>query len=393
MSTSPIDGIHPEPIPLDRSRLFQVATAITRSRSTASTGNTQDASDQLPHFELSTSQLIRFVRRYSVNTLTFDKLMNIPLSQLSPDEKTFVLFLRRNRQIFDRISRLDQDPTTLSVEDVKRASQLAGDFLTLTDEDLYYLRDTSSPVSQANPQQAANAKPIETPPPPQRPAQPQTKELEALVQKLNVQQNNNLSYTTFMSLRATDARLNKRDTELLDFLKSPTVSKVLERVVEPNNNQITPDIIRILASLLWNPLIYGAAPIVFHKTPEAHHHDADVEQVEEVEEVEAVEDENPYPPETKLQKPHFRLYAHDISAICHKLSADGHVSLAQLRAYQPQTPEEIKALNLLRQSTIFETLANLDHHPESLSDDDIRLAISEGTMVLSDPAMILVILP
>src|SRR5690606_24277292 len=71
---------------------------------------------------------------------TFDQLIALPLSKLTPQEKEFVQYMRRNPQIFHRIASLDGKSASMSPEDVKMAAQLAGDALVLSDEDLLYLK-------------------------------------------------------------------------------------------------------------------------------------------------------------------------------------------------------------------------------------------------------------
>lgn len=391
-----MDAIHSDLPPLERSRLFRAIMAEkNRPISSDPTDTTVKSDDR---FELGTSQIIRLIKRYSLNAITFDKLNAIPLSGLSFEEKDFVLFLRRNEHIFRLISRLDNDPDSLSVQDIKLAAQLAGDTLTLSTADLKYLKDTSAQTRTGD-QTALSGMDGDNPLIRSADDHPTTRELETLLQKLtNIQaggatgQSAAISYATLMAIRPEQAQLTSQERKGLEFLKSPAVSGMLEHLTEDGNGLVTPDIIRILASLLWNPLVYGTTPIVFHKTPvtrvQAH-----VEAVEPAHGVDAItnEDLNPHTP--KAQTPHFRLMAHDITTICHRINPNGAVTLAQLRAYTPATPEEAKALNLLRQNRIFDRLANLDHHSETLSDEDIRLAVSKDALVLSDPSIVLVILP
>lgn len=395
MPMTPIEPSYADLVSIERSRLFQAAAIAqkvkgTTAASTEVTNVQKDMVKRYGEFEISTSQMTRLIKRYSLSALTFEALNAIPLSQLSFEEKQFVQYLRRNKNIFERISRLDNDPSSLSVQDIKIAAQLAGDALVLSQHDLEYLREL--PLSQQSEQASSSAtQKTNATQPTRQPEKPQPQELEALIRKLN-EQERSFSYEQLMALNAEQANLNRRERELLNFLKSPTVSKVMEYVAESNQNQVNIDTIRILISLLWNPSIYGTMPIVFYKAPPPHHYDEDVEPVESIDEVEPAEneDEGESP---KVQKPHLRLVAHDITAICHKLSPNGHVTLKQIREYQPENFEEAKALNLLRRNSVFHALANLDHQPDTLSDEDITLAMAEGALVLSDPAMILVILP
>jgi hypothetical protein len=395
-----MDAIYSELPPLDRSRLFRALMA-ERNRPVSSDPTDTTLKPATGRFELGTSQIIRMIKRYSLNAITFDKLNAIPLSQLSTEEKDFVLFLRRNESIFRKISRLDNEPDTLSVQDIKLAAQLAGDALTLSTEDLKYLKETSMRMQSGSPASLSELSGADGDKSVVRSADdhPTARELEALLQKLAKAQTGGvagnsaaLSYAALMALQPEQARLTPQERKGLDFLKSPAVSGMLAHLAEDGNGLITPDVIRILATLLWNPLVYGTTPIVFYKTSVGRS-PAHVEAVEPAHAVDAVTDEDLNPHTPKAQAPHLRLTAHDITAICHRISPDGTVTLAQLRAYAPVTPEEAKALNLLRQNRIFDRLANLDHHSETLSDEDIRLAVSKEALILSDPAIVLVILP
>lgn len=375
----------------EKSRLLQAANKLSESQKAAETEKAQGrtATGTLPppaarlphdssHFTISTHKIIDLFARFRIRNMTYQQLYNMPQSQLSPQEKDFVNYLRRNPNIFEQLSSLDSHPGSLSIEDVKMASRLAGDGLVLSDQDFQYLKEapikrpqrtTASPLFD---QQSASSPKL------------QTQDLLNTLQRINPQ---GLSFTELMAIQAAASNLRGRELESLRFLQSPTISKVLEKLTVPYDGRVTPDVLRILASLLWNPAIYGAAPIVFFRTAPLSH-ETDIDAPHAVEEIE----EHAEAPLQDFQ-PAFRLEAHHVMNICHNLSPDGHVTLEQLRHYTPQNPEEEKALNLLRQSQIFQTLATLDSDDDLLSDADIKIALTEKVIILSDPHIVLVILP
>lgn len=392
MPMTPIDG-HENPF--EKSRLFKAASAMRKPEQAPV--QTQPAPPrqavksvstwpgQVDHeLTISTRDLLTLIQRYRLRSMTFQQLMALNLSQLTPEEKSFVLYMRRNPQIFERISGMDRDGSSLSEQDVKMAAQLAGDALTLSTEDLRYLRRTPLPSPPRTRPDALNR----TGGP--QASQLQTQDLINTLNKLTPDGERGIPFETLIAMPAVTSGLRGRDLEGLRFLQTTTVSKVLQKVVAPYNDIVSPEVLRVLTSLLWNPSIYGSAPVVFFQSGPTH---ADVEGVHQIDVVDPVDDHKHEQIRPTRQKPSFRLEAHHMHDILHNISDDGQATLEQLRQYQPQNLEEEKAINLLRQHNVFEALASLDHVPESLSDDDIRLALAEHAIVLSDPYMVLVILP
>jgi hypothetical protein len=386
MPIHPIDPheIPPNPFILEQSKLLKAAAALAKPETQpVQPVLTQPGKlDPKQHFEISTRQIISLIIRFRLRSLTYDQLKSLPLSRLNQEEKDFVSYLRRNPHVFERIAKLDNDPSGISVDDVKIAARLAGDALVLSDEDIEYLKD--APVKANQRLSEEESEPMEK----RRTTQKlQTQDLINTVDKLNP---DGLSYEELLALNAGRTGLRGKALKSLEFLQSPAVSKVLEKVVKPYDGILTPEALRVLTSLLWNPAIYGATPIVFYRTaPLEHTHEEPIVPLHTVDRV----DDNKHNIRVDRFKPSLRLEAHHILNICHKLSDDGHVSLKQIQRYQPENRDEEKALNLLRQTQIFQALAGLDDDPDSLSDDDIKLALAEGTIMLSDPYMVLVILP
>lgn len=192
-----------------------------------------------------------------------------------------------------------------------------------------------------------------------------------------------------MRMSALDSGLRGRNLEALRFLQTSTVSKMLAKIAQPYDNMITPEALRVLTSLLWNPSIYGSAPIVFFKSGPSHPD----ELIHDIDIVGEVDDHKHEQIRPTKRKPSLRLSAHTMLDILYNISDDAQASLEQIREYRPRNFEEEKTLNLLRQHNVFEALACLDDEPRSLSKEDIKIALAEHALVLSDPYMVLVILP
>jgi len=368
------------------------------------------------NFELSTYQLIRLVSRYRMDKFNFKALQSMPMADLSPQERNFVNFLRRNRQIFNRIARLDQDPDTLSVADIKLAARLAGDSMVLSSADLKYLYGTSSVEKRERNRRAENLKKegqklenrrlLETGPPNLRP--PRVNELEALllrVAQLNVNVANrpDTPFTvqeprlTIAELRGVSQnQLTEQERMLMAYLLSPAVLQMLQQIADSNDGMITLDTVRILMSLISNPMLMGSLPIVFFKKTvrdpksllEIKHEEEEITSVDQ-----SSDDLNTLNVAFQGPKREFHIQADDILAICHQIHEEGQVSLSELREYKPRNKHEAKIMKLLGKSSIFHRLSSLDHHDETLSDEDIRLAVASKALVLSDSSMVLVVLP
>jgi hypothetical protein len=178
----------------------------------------------------------------------------------------------------------------------------------------------------------------------------------------------------------------------LQFLQWPPVARLLPQVVAPQPGTLTPDALRVLLGIIFNPLIYSYAPKL--RFPSSSLTMASVYPVLATEGLSAI-----HPNQEPLRadagdvfEPALKLEAHEVLMICHQLNPEGHVSLKQLRDYHPDSPEHAKIANMLRQTMIFEALAGLDHDNDTLSDDDISRALAQGAIILPDHHR-LVILP
>lgn len=400
MSLPPIDKHDYFENPFEKSKLFKAATNVLKQAEAqkAEVAQPKPATPAAPsgtalstwpgrdqnHFAITTQQILNLIQRFRLRSMTYEQLLALPMSQLRPEERDFVAYMRRNPRIFNQISNLDKEPG-LSAKDVKLAAQLAGDALTLSDEDMRYLRQSPLPApanTRALPQDS-NLAPA---------GRLQTQDLLNALSRLTVKQDAaSIPYETLMRMSALDSGLRGRNLEALRFLQTATVSKVLAKIVQPYDHMITPEALRVLTSLLWNPSIYGAAPIVFFKNGPSHP-DWD-EEIHDIDTVDAVDDHKHEQIRPTRRKPSLRLSAHIMLDILYNINDDAQATLEQIRQYQPRNFEEEKTLNLLRQHNVFEALACLDEDPRSLSKEDIKIALAEHALVLSDPYMVLVILP
>lgn len=400
MPFSPIDSLDPHhnPFVLDKTKQKQNANqavgvlAAAPSKLTVRAALAQGNLNLDPHtgrprpqFEISTRQIIALIVRYRFRSMSYEQLKNLPLSQLNTQEKEFVAYLRANPNIFDTIAKLDKEPG-ISTEDIKLASQLAADPLVLTDHDLQNLHQSTPAPSTFQPEPdefLANARGLNT------------QDLINTLQQINPQ---GLTFDELMNLKADQLGLREREMQSLRFLQSPTVSNVLQRLATPYDNMISPEVLRVLSSLLWNPSIYGTTPIVFFQTaPLAHETDIDP--------VVNLGGQNPTGKVGKVYKRTrsngkvdqpkqvVHLEASRVIDICQRISSNGQVTMAELRNYIPQNEPEERALNLLRQAHIFRAIAGMKHEPDYLSREDVQLALAEGALVLNEPFIVVIVEP
>ncbi len=354
------------------SKLYHAATKMIAPISSPENG-TEKAS-----FSLTTNQIEDLLSRYSVTELTFKELQNFPLDRLEPNEKAFITFLQNNHYLFQVLSGLDQHPETLSAEDLKIAAQLAGDVHTLSSEDMKYLKDKPLPDTKH-----PGIKMI-------MPTELHVPEVVTALKKLSPEP---MSFEIFRHLDLEKTDLLQSERALLNFMQSHASQKVLYNLSHPYQGLLTDDVIRIFISLMGNPTILGAAPIVFMKSPSWNEEDYEDVPSDDSLLAEPVENNGRGPNYFKLRQ-RIELHASQMKALLHKINPfSDSVTLAQLRKYTPQNEQETELLNLLRQSHVFQALAAKDHDPHDLSLEDIQLAFNEHVMVLTDPYITLVILP
>ena len=369
-----VDPIHPfdphlDPaLRLQQSRLFRTTMALTAAAAP------QEAAKPTSAFSLSSHEITSLFRRLKQRGITYETLSNFPLSTLSQAQRDFIRYLRRNPQMFDRLSGLDRKPG-ISIEDLKIASQLAGNQLTLTEEDLAFLE---TPVRRTSSSASKN-----------EPVRYTAQELSGVLNKLQPQ---GLRFEDLKSLQPAPGQLTEHEADILHFLQSRQVQKILYNLSLPHGGLLRPEVLRILTSMLWNPNIYGAMPVVFLKGPTL---DPDEEiPAAPVGKVERVNPEGKNRIHAYDGRMQIELHAQEMIALLNKLSpGDGHVSLSQLRHYTPENQEEARAINTLKQAKVFRALAAWDHDAETLSAEDIKMAMHEGAMMLYDAHLMLVIVP
>ncbi|HEY9745179.1 MAG TPA: hypothetical protein V6C99_03060 [Oculatellaceae cyanobacterium] len=327
-----------------------------------------------PSLYFNVSRVTQLLNRYNAKKWTFENLKNFPLSILTPEERQFIWYLQRNPHLFKKLAALDRQPETLSTKDIKIAAQLADNTMTLSSKDIEDLQE----LPPLRPNQMPHDKP---------PALHENEVVDFL-KKLFPQ---GLQFEALRDVKP-NFPLSSREAEIWQLLQLRSVQKILYNLTRPTNGQITPDIIRTLLSLLWNPSVLGTAPIIFLKSPPLDEdEEIDVPVAEEVTETEL--EEQP-PPRGFRLRPKIALHASALKQMLHRISPNtDHATLAQLRTYKPQTEEEARMLDLLRQAGIFKLLSGQDHDPNDLSVEDIELALVEKTLILSDPFITLVILP
>lgn len=386
MSAIPPESLPPvEPAHLLDSRLFVAAARSAAAPTVQPQGDAEPAATaqslQGPvstaggHFEMSVGQINELFRKFNMVNMKYEDLMALPMSLLTWEEREFVLYLQRNQNIFQWISRLDREPG-LSMQDVHMAAQLAGDALVLNDQDLKYLQSVREPepdIKSASPQPT--------------PIHYQPEQISQVLQKIDPR---GVTPEQLMALSPNPPNLTAQERAVLDFLKSRPVQAMLPNVVKPFNGILTLDALRVLISLIWNPAIYGAVPVVFMHQPLFE----DEEEPEPIDSLASVEREGKHPG-VRQPRLHVQISARLIAAICKKLSPDGHVTLEQLRRYTPVTIDEARVVNTLKQAKIFQALAAQDDEPDTLSMDDIKLAMTEEghALLLFDPYIVLVIMP
>lgn len=336
----------------------------------SSAGESDESSNS---FQVGVGKLIRLLQHFSTMGLTYEQLHSFSTVHLGQAEKEFIQFLQRNPEVFHRLAGLDRQPGVLSADDLKLAAGLAGDALMLSPEDLKYLQEARPANARKSPGETRKF-----------PAS----DLITLLSRLSPDQPIHLDALQHLSLTG----LSPDEEEMLRFLRSTPAKKLLQKLASPHDGLLLPEVIRVLTSLIWNPSIYGAMPLVFMQSPMFDDEDT-------------LPLEKPGPPNPvslsgkrrkRYQPPHLKaeVHASKLMEILHKIDPHaGTVTLDQLQAYQPADPEEARTLGLLRQGRVFQALAQVDGQPDSLSETDIRLTMTQEMVVLYDPYLMLVMLP
>ncbi|MEB3205957.1 MAG: hypothetical protein VKK59_01245 [Vampirovibrionales bacterium] len=331
-----------------------------------------------PKQGISTRQIISLTRRYQLQSLTYEQLYNIPDSQLNPEEKAFIRYLRFNKAAFNWFSSLDGQSASLSPQDIQTVATLAHHPGVILPEDLKRLSDLARTKKLEQLPQDTKAFHLL-----------KTSDLIGALHHIHPEP---LTVDHVLALNPEQTGLAGKALASLYFLQWSPVARLLPQVTQPYAGRLTPDALRVLMAIIFNPLIYNYMPRV--RFPSSSLTTASVYSVTGAEGLHPIQpDREPLRPDTgdRLDLA-LRLEAHEVLVVCHQLNPDGHVSLQQLRDYHPDSPEHAKVANLLRQTMIFQALAGLDHDNDTLSDDDIAKALSQGAIILPDHHR-LVILP
>lgn len=332
--------------------------------------------------------------RFQKREMSWDDLQSLSISNLSPDEKNFILYLRRNPTAFGLIAKQDGNAQSLSLKDIETAINLLKNTAVIDLNELEKAdqkrseKHISQPDSSLfNPEQAQE-------------------QIEQILEKIQQQQKptatnpaqpgiNNTQWVTLNQLKSfkPDSNWSDLDKERLDFLNSPTVQNLLKAISRSFNSQLSPEVIRILTSLIWNPTIYSAnsnVPLMIFES----------RNPEEVEAINPLSmafptyfqqayqlDKDPEPYQS------ITLSAKAIRELCKHLKLTGGISLKELRNYQPINDEEKKLLRYLNQQPIFQALAHLDGKDNTLDPKDIQIALDDKVLVLSDEHIRLVFTP
>ncbi|MBY0449760.1 MAG: hypothetical protein K2X01_03955 [Cyanobacteria bacterium] len=328
----------------------------------------------------SATDILDLINRINRTGVTYESLQAYPISYLNNAEREILFFLLRNERFFNTIAGLTGTEGVLTPEDIKVAKTLVGNTLHFTPDELLTLSthtqvDANKPVNELN--QA-----------------PRTFSPEQVLQVLKkVSPDQLLTLPQLEGLSALHS-LSAEEQAVIRFLQSRPVDRILSQLVQHENGRVTPEVIRILTSLAFNPLVYGQAPLLLYK-------DANKDEMEDTTKVNPIKgDDNPFFRNAR----HFdwnqpdavqrlELSAHELIAVLKDINPTGPVSLELLRHHHPKNELEARVLQALSQHSIFQALAGLDGEDATLSIKDIKLAMLDHTLVLMDEHLTLVLVP
>lgn len=341
-------------------------------------------------------QALQIIRQIlPTSDLSYENLNRMSVAWLPYQERAVVYYLRRNPSIFHLVQELSsQYPDRPNWFNTMTLDNLKGD--------VSINRQAQSPHNTAVERPAFESK------------QPQ-RDIESLFQKLQEQIPRGAPPTAqsklFAGVQALPVGalgwlsenpnltgtfdLNESERERLDVLLQPSVLRVMNGLARNQQMLLTPDVIRILVSLLFNPMIHGTVGLplsIFEARPEP-----DLEDEEAVTEI-----DTEMMSELNLQEPHdttlgvyqrIELSAQQIRELCRHLKASGGITLEEFQEYKPLTDIESKLLRLLRQHRIFHAIADLDGKDMTLDPSDIRQALESHSVLLNEDHIELVFNP
>jgi hypothetical protein len=199
--------------------------------------------------------------------------------------------------------------------------------------------------------------------------------------------------------------LNRTERNQLNALLQPTVLRFIEGLARNQQMMMTPELLRILVSLLFNPQLHrpgGILPMSAFE-PKSNLEEAerdgeggtlDVEEVESAdgEHMSSMDLHGPHDPTEGIFQ-RIELSAHEIRDLCRHLKLNGGITLEELQNYTPVNEEEKELLRYLRQYSIFHAIADLNGRDETLDPSDIKMALEDGTLLLDEEHIQLVIKP
>ncbi len=324
--------------------------------------------------------ILNLINRINRTGVTYEALQAYPLSYLNSEEQEILFFLLRNERFFNTIAGLTGTEGVLTPEDIQVAKTLVGNTLHFTPDELLTLSthtqvDANKPVTELS-------------------QSPRTFSPEQILQVLKkVSPDQLLTLPQLEGLSALN-NLSAAEQAIIRFLQSRPVDRILSQLVQHENGRVTPEVIRILTSLTFNPLIYGQAPLLLYK-------DVKKDEMQDPTKVNAIKwDDNPFFRNAKhfnWEDPdaiqHLELSTHELIDVLKEINPNGPVSLELLRHHHPKDEKEARVLQALSQHTIFQALAGLDGDDETLSIKDIKLAMLDHTLVLMDEHLTLVLVP
>lgn len=345
------------------------------------------------------SDIINLLHKIAPSGVTYEELKCLSHAGLTPQESKILSYIQHSPYAFQRLTGLSGEKDTLSSENLKAINKPEGYFAILTNGEIRYIRG-KQPANLPeqlpdHPQDTAKPNIL----PKQNPeALPDTQQgIEHLTGLFNKINPNGL---TFEALQQYPLPQNDKanpftpeELRLLHLLQSPEIRQPITQVLQRNDGQLTPEVIRLLSSLIWNPAaFYSHVPVVFYTPPPST---VDLPSVEPIHSVSALHPTADVytrvtvrPPEATQE---IELSAVKLHTILHKINPNGRVTLKQLQKYVPSTPEERKTLNALKNQNVFKVLANLDGRQDTLDDDDIEIMASKKVIYLSDAHLMLVI--
>ncbi|MEB3288236.1 MAG: hypothetical protein VKJ04_12150 [Vampirovibrionales bacterium] len=359
-------------------------------------------------------QTLRMI--FPTSTLNWEALENMSVAYLPYEQRSIINYLRRNPFIFAQLQRLStqsgptidewlskinlQDLETRELDDQARVRRAASTDRLLQAFDAQQgerqLRELMQTLRRLLPEYA-----------------PQVLQTQVRANPANLQPPQYIPVNSLALLAQNPGLVNtlplgQTQRQQLQALLTPSILHLIQAQARTQQMMMSPDLIRILASLMFNPALHtpgGRTPLAaFEKSEQEEvqgnaRPDEDLEQqIAPVESAEVIETQlaqemhEPHDP-TAFVFQRIELSAERIRELCRHLKANGGITLEELQNYQPLNEEEEKLLRYLRQFNIFHAIADLNGRDETLDPSDIRRALQDGTLFLDEEHIELVFKP